>query len=224
MPPDCHFGRNSGRSPVLGHLVRWLRRHHSTLALILTVAIVVTVAFGLIRKGYLDSNQLARSKDAFAALNSLVAILALLLAFSLSYFRFFAGRTFARRAELAMTTDVALAPDGSCLHAISLKLQNVGTLSIYDPELSLIAVDHAKGGSKTTSKVTNWLENGEFASDRLESLIDPGETAHFHATRHVQPGIWSSSYAAVVRDRHGNVWQGFALASAPPAKRPRAVT
>jgi hypothetical protein len=197
---------------------KWLERHYATIALALSTAIVVALAFVLADKGYLDKARLAESKDALAALNSLVAILAVLLAFTLSYFRFFAGRTFARRADVEVTVEAALAPDGSSLHAISIRVANIGTLTIQTPELKLNAIDRLQDGSTTQSEVDQWLKNDAFASERLQPLIDPGETAHFQATRLVPAGAWATSYAAAIQDKNGNVWQSFALAK-PPADK-----
>lgn len=202
---------------------KWLERHYAAIALALITAILVALAFALADKGYLDRARLAESKDALAALNSLVSILALLLAFVLSYFRFFAGRTFARRADVEVAVEIATAPDGSSLHAISIRLENIGTLTIHAPELKLNATDRFKDGSKTECEVDEWLENDAFASERLQPLVDPGETSHFQATRLVPDGAWASSYAAAIQDRHRNVWQGFALAKPPVADKPGGV-
>jgi hypothetical protein len=206
----------------MGAFLKWLRRHNVLLVVLVSASIVLALLFGAVRKNLVDFVWLKNSKDALAGLNNIVNIAAVLIAFALSYLRFFSGRTFARRADPTLTVDMALHA-GTTIHAVTLKVENIGTLTIYDPELSVEATDFLVDGRETRGKVETWVSNDIFDASNLEAVIDPGETAHFHAIRHLEPDCWASSYAAVVRDRQGNVWQCFSLVScqrpapAPPA-------
>ena len=190
-----------------------LRRHHVIIALTLSAVIALFAGIGLFRRGYMSVTHLAPYKDALAALSSLLNIGLVALASVFSYLRFFAGRTFARRADVSINVIVAAAIDKSHLHAISLTIKNIGNLTIFEPEMSLLAIDYFTDGSKRESKVENWVTNDQFASEVIVSLIDAGEECCFLASRKTETAIWATTYAAVVRDQSGNVWQSFALAS-----------
>lgn len=207
----------------MGAFVRWLRRHNAPIILTLSLLILLAMVYGSVRRHLVSLKGLKDTKDAFAALNSIVNVAGVVVAFLFAYFRFFAGRTFARRAEVTLSVETAAPDTGPALHAVTLKVENIGTLTIHNPELSIQVTDFSGENTETPGEIERWLSNETFASPTLEMVIDPGETAQFHAVRRVASSSWASSYAAVVRDRHGNVWQCFALTTnANSGKEPEA--
>lgn len=67
------------------------------------LAVVTILALALARKvGVLSLDWLKSNKDALAAINSAVSIVAVLVASVLAYYRFFRGRTLATRADLSI--------------------------------------------------------------------------------------------------------------------------
>lgn len=62
--------------------------------------------------------------------SNLVSAAAILCTALLAYFRFFRGRTFARRAVLEVNITVLTAPYDGSLHTIVAKVTNVGTVPI----------------------------------------------------------------------------------------------
>jgi hypothetical protein len=199
-----------------------LTRHKLTLLLSLSAGIAILALFISIREGFWAPSNLSRSKDLLAAINSLVGVVALAVALSLAYFRFFAGRTLAKSANVKVQAESAARPDKAGLHAITISVENIGSQSIHDLDHSLVAIDYLDDGTSERTKVTEFVENTEFDSEDLASLIDPGETVHVHAVRLVPPAVWASTYAAAIRDSRGNVWRGYALAASAAASNPAA--
>lgn len=194
--------------------MRWISRHWLALSLGLVALICATLVFGLVRYGYLSWAILASRKDAFAALQSLLTTLGFLVAFLFSYYRFFAGRTFARLADLTIAAGCADSPGGGRLHGITVCVKNVGTLTIREPELNLYVTDHLADGKISEQAVAKFTFAGWQSPPRAQQLIDPGETDQFHAVREVPAGTYASTYFAIVEDDVGNSWRAYALVTA----------
>lgn len=88
--------------------------------------------------GVLSLDWLEINKDALAAISSLCSTVALVVASILAYYRFFRGRTLTTRAELSIDIDAISGPDGINLHSISVSAKNIGTVTIWDPQLVVI--------------------------------------------------------------------------------------
>jgi len=178
---------------------------------VLGLLIAVTFVFGLYRHGFFDWDLLKRHHESWGALNSIVTIAALVVGFILSYYRFFAGRTFACRADLTVRGSQAITPAGGKLHGVTVVVKNVGTLPIYDAELRLMVTDLDTSGKRRQKKVEKWTANGPFLPVGSHFVIDPGESDEFYAVHEVGVNVYASHYVATVRDSKHNVWRGYKL-------------
>src|ERR1700722_6438282 len=96
---------------------------------LLLIAIGLAIALA-IKMHFISRSCLAANKDSLSAGSSVVSAGAILVTAVLAYFRFFRGRTFAKRAVLAVDVSVLTAPHGGSLHTIVTKISNVGTAPI----------------------------------------------------------------------------------------------
>src|SRR3712207_2475625 len=84
---------------------------------LLAAVVVLTVVYAA-RRGVISTSWLKANKDAVAAVNSIVSMTVVLVASVLGYYRFFRGRTWTTRADLALAVDIAHGPGSTVLHSI----------------------------------------------------------------------------------------------------------
>jgi hypothetical protein len=185
----------------------WLTRHREAIMPLLVLAAVTLILANLLRHGLLTPSILAANKDALAALNSAVGVIVIVVGGIFSYYRFFRGRTFFSRAELKVSVVVIETTEDFNIHAVTVEVKNIGTLSIWEPT-PYVRVDQYGPRGRKTDQWANWTEaSGPGVETEMLTVIDSGETAAFICQHQVEKSIWSVTYVAFVKSREREIWK-----------------
>lgn len=108
--------------------------------LLVIVVLGLAVAFA-VKSGFISRSKLVANKGWLSVASGVVSAAAILTTAVLAYFKFFRGRTFARRAILTVDVTVLGAPYGGSLHTIVVQANNVGTAPIWEPRVQIEATE-----------------------------------------------------------------------------------
>lgn len=159
--------------------------------------------------GMLSLDWLKVNKDALAAIGGLCSTAAVIVAGILAYYRFFHGRTLTTRAELSINVDVIDGLENTHLHSINVSVKNIGTVTIWDPRLSVHVAVRSNDAPGLEFKIDRWREISEFAKPRPRGtiakklgaepreMIDSGEVADFFAECEIDRDAWAVTYTAI---------------------------
>lgn len=174
---------------------------------LLLIAIGLTIALA-IKMRLISRAELSTNKDWLSAGSSVVSAGAILVTAVLAYFRFFRGRTFARRADLAVDVNVLTAPRGDSLHTVVTKISNVGTSPIWDPQVQLEITETNNAGrvKPRTLEATYDLAGLSSSDGRSISVLDSGETADFVCQTMIDREAWAVTYLVTLRCAGGDAW------------------
>jgi hypothetical protein len=182
------------------YLRLWLR------AALGAVVLLLLAANG-VKYGFLSWEWLETRNDALDAAYSAVSIVAILVGGVLAYYRFFRGRTLATRAELSVDIEILEAPENRLMHVITVRVKNVGTVTIWDPRPIIDGREHRTGGIDTQFRIDRWYEPLTDANEKTHlGVLDSGESGDFFAQRIVDSEPWAVTYVATVRCASGDSW------------------
>lgn len=184
----------------------WLTRNRATVVPGLVLAgLVLTLAI-LLKHGILSRSTLEENKDSLSALNSAAGIIVIVLGGVFSYYRFFRGRTFVERAQPTLSVRVVPA-DGENIHAVTLTLENIGTLPIWNP-LPTVHVRLEGPEGETRQTWDRWFEaRTQDSSDEYLHVVDPAESVSFIHHIRVPEDVWVATYVAFVRSDSRQIWK-----------------
>lgn len=167
---------------------------------LLLIVIVLTVVFA-VKTGFISRSKLVANKNWLSVASSIVSAGAILVTALLAYFRFFRGRTFARRALLTVDVTVLTAPCGDSLHTIVTKVSNVGTAPIWDPRVQIGVTEiDSEGRPRTrTLEATYQLAGGTSSSRASINVLDSGETTDFASQTMIERKVWAVTYLVTLR-------------------------
>jgi hypothetical protein len=171
--------------------------------------IIAALAVGLAaRGGFISRARLTANKDWLDVTGTIVSSAAILVTAILAYFRFFRGRTYARRADLTLDVTVLTGPDGKSLHTIVLRVSNVGTAPIWDPRVQIRMTERSLSGTTETQTFEATYDiAGDTSADRtLVSVLDSGESTDFVAQALVGHDTWAITYLATLRSSAKDAW------------------
>jgi hypothetical protein len=188
-------------------MLKWYIRYRDTIIPLLAVVIATLVLANLIKHGALTASRLKDNKDALAALQSVVQVIVLSLGAIFSYYRFFRGRTFVSRADVALDVQVFATETDDYLHAIAIEFRNLGTVSIFDPQ-PVLNIRYYGPSDIEDEHWTNWREARLPGRSRLSyAVVDSGETASYSASHAVPNIVWAVEYTAFITDADGITWK-----------------
>lgn len=188
-----------------------MRRIHHLQLWATPVLLAILTALLLIyfhKVGVFTLDWLKINKDALAAISSLCSTVALVVASILAYYRFFRGRTLTTRAELSIDIDAISGPEDISLHSISVSAKNIGTVTIWNPQLAVYAVARCDDGHILESKIDQWYKHADQNRDTRPHLstIDSGESADFSAESYFDRNVWAVTYTAILSCTTGDSW------------------
>jgi hypothetical protein len=192
----------------------WIDRHRDSLVFGLSVAAVFLGVLVAWRHGALSSAWLEKNKDAISAACSLVTAAVLVLGAVASYLRFFRGRTLSLRAELALDVSTHPTAEDFVLHAVTLRVRNVGNATIWNPVPLMTLEAYGPPGARVSESVSQWSEETLRAEGSIP-VVEPGETVMFFAVRRIPVAAWAVVYAAALRADRGDTWQTSRMVSNP---------
>lgn len=176
-----------------------------TPVLLAASAVLLLVYF---RKTVLSLDWLKVNKDALAAISGLCSTTVVIVAGIFAYCRFFHGRTLTKRAELSIDVDVIDGPENAHLHSINVSVKNIGTVTIWDPRLSVHVAVRNNDAPGLEFKIDQFRESSEFATPKPRraiakklrakprEMIDSGEVADFFAECEICKDAWAVTYTA----------------------------
>lgn len=166
------------------------------LLVVIVLAVILTV-----KTGFISRSKLVANKDWLSVVSNIVSAGAILVTALLAYFRFFRGRTFARRAVLTVDVTVLTAPCGDSLHTIVTKVSNVGTAPIWDPrvEIGVTEIDGEGRSHTCTLEATYQLAGETYLSRASINVLDSGETTDFVSQKMIKRKVWAVTYLVALR-------------------------
>ena len=191
-------------------------RHSGPLIAALGVAAAALIVANFFKYRATIVGGLAEHKDPLSAAASAVNIAAVSVGAVLSYYRFFRGRTFSTRADLGLSVSIIPTPSDTYLHAVYLRIKNIGTLSIWDPRPSLQIRYYGQHPGVET--LESWREL-EAPGRRRRGLpvVDAGEVASFSAILEVPRSTWAVGYEAFVESSDNALWKESILVANVPS-------
>lgn len=185
----------------------WITRNREILFPIFTVLVVALVVANSLKHGWLTTSILADNKDALDALNKVVTAIVVGVGAVFSYYRFFRGRTFFSRANLAMDVVVLPTTDEFNIHAVTLKVTNIGNLSIWEPVPEMKVRKYGPTGVEEEVWGAWGEAKASWEDQRMLSVVDSGETVTFIHHTQVDKETWAVTYMAFVRSRRKDIWK-----------------
>ena len=114
------------------------------------------------------------------------------------------------RAELSINVEVIDGLEKSYLHSINMSVKNIGTVTIWDPRLSVHVEVKNNDSPGLKFEIDRWRKIPEFAKFRprgtiakklgaeRREMIDSGEVADFFAEYEIGKDAWAVTYTAIV--------------------------
>lgn len=182
------------------------------LLLVIILAIALTFKTGLISPSKPNKNS-----SWLSVAISLVNTVAILVTALLAYFRFFRGRTFARRVLLTASVTILAAPSGDAFHTVVLQANNVGTIPVWDPRVQIDVTElYSAGESRSSALEASYRLAGETSSNRtLINVLDSGETADFVTQKMIDRKVWAVTYLITLRSIAGDAWSTVSAVEGP---------
>jgi len=177
------------------------RRRKGEIYLLLLIVAAALLAANLYKYGSIA--WLAKNKDAIGSLSSIIGCILLLLAGIASYYRFFKGRMFSCRAEIDLSVSIHETPNAYLLHAIHVKLRNVGSVPLWKPRVLL----EVHGHGTPDYRVSRSIESICVGLEQGINVIDSGESTSFFTHEQIPRNIWVVIYLVTVRVKSGEIWQ-----------------
>lgn len=157
-------------------IIRFIHEYSPDLILVLTAIAIFAVTPQVFEDLFEDSAYQKSLDLALKMLGTLIAVVASIA----SYRRFFRGRIFAPRLRLKLSSKaVCKLLDGTILHSIDLEVENVGSVTVWSPSVTLNVLKLDSDADCTV--------NGTFTEGIRQSLrwggiegIEPGELVVYH--------------------------------------------
>ena len=171
---------------------------------ILIIVIIVMFTGVIIKQEIITYNLLVSNSALITITKDIITILAIIAGAILSYFRFFAGRTFSAKANIEFDVSLIETHDNRILHVVTLSILNIGSLTIWNPV--------AKIGIKqfNETKLNNDLIVDKFRSEayfkdkgRSETVIDVGEKGYYMIWHEFETTTYAVTYIAEVTSSGG---------------------
>src|SRR5574341_2667855 len=160
----------------------FIRKYLSEIILVLTIVIFLFALANLVKYGFLSLEDLKNNKDSIDAIGSIITSIILIAGAIASYYRFFRGRTFSTRADLAIEVSVHKADDKFFIHSITMELSNLGAFPIRNIGANIEAYNHNKDGELSLTKLGLWKPQHTTVNEKeLIQVIFSGEKSQFIA-------------------------------------------
>lgn len=205
-PRSCYSVVGRVRWPYVAAIsvMRSTQLYHTTVSL-LALFMAILIAANIIKYVGVGIEYPASGKFELKDLQSMVAIVAIMIGGILAYFRFVVFRALVRRADVAIDVASCQIESGVFQHVAGVTIKNRGSLHIWIKGIRVEGSDFDDGGGQTKFVV----ELPFLPQSKDEWVVDSGETdqALFH--RSVHSRIRSSLYRVTVEDILGRRWHAY---------------
>jgi hypothetical protein len=168
---------------------------------LIIVALLLLLAF-LIKKGDVTSTALINNKDVIDVGLKVITSIFFITAGTLSYIRFFKGRTLQAKLIITPTCGTIQKPD-DILHWIEVEIRNTGSVSVWNYTINITAKVHGKEDHHLC--VTDFVPLPKDLQ-KHEHLIDVGESAFEHAFLSVPCEAFAVTFQILVYDQSKAAW------------------
>jgi hypothetical protein len=190
-----------------------MRRYNSVFilaVLILVLLLLISVKYSILTKPVIVAN-----KDFIGVLKDLLTILAIIVGALLSYFRFFSGRLFSEKADIDIKCSVIETPQKTLFHILTVSMTNKSNITIWHPEAKLVIRKFSPDKNQNEELVDDFYESDHFKNDKMDAIIDSGETASYVIWREFETKVWAVAYSVEITSDSGRKWQkDFTVANA----------
>ncbi|SFF12880.1 hypothetical protein [Nitrosomonas sp. Nm166] len=167
--------------------------------ILLTIFLLMAVG---IKEGWFAYIDFKSHKDEIDGITKILSSLVLLVGGILAYLRFFKGRTLRPKLNILPSSGfITLENDN--LHWIDVKIENCGSVSIWNHEIIIYATFHTP--EPYCMQVKDYMPEITEVKNR-EHLIDVGETSHEHAFVKVPANVSAITYQILIKDHKGTIW------------------
>ena len=176
--------------------------------IIFLLAILATLLVFLVNWKYqiITSASIVTNKDIIDVISKFVSSLAIVIGGILSYYKFFKGRIFSERLKLYINARVTNVTELQNFHFIDIQLENVGTITVWEPRIFLDIVHYSE--DRKEEKVDLIERNTEKNEDELyKPLIEVSESVSNHFNHLVDVKNWLVVYRVKVVSKRGNIWE-----------------
>jgi hypothetical protein len=194
----------------------WYHRYRGLAYVTLTTLCFFLLIALLNKHGYVSGNTLKDNKDALASIASVGNIIALTFGSVLGYYRFFNGRTFSVKAELNLSVE-AVSLEDRVLHSIILHVKNVGSVTIWQPNVDFYKIERTESGHEQPQK----FDPHDFGFEDVGRttnipIIDAGSSVSFFGTAYISKAVPAVIYVAELTASSGDKWMLAKLVATKP--------
>jgi hypothetical protein len=184
----------------------------TTMIAVLSIAAMVLLVANALKYGWVHESFFVSHEKTIDGGAKLFGGLVLVLGAVASYFRFFRGRTFAARAEIAIAVKVMEGAPGTVLHVIDVVFHNLGTVPIWEP-LAELRIEAFGNPAVDAERITQWGMRRERDGVSRTAVVDPQETGLFHVTREFPKSVWAVHYEVVIVSEADDAWHSMTTVS-----------
>lgn len=182
----------------------WSESNNSIPILVL-ITVILLIIFG-IQKDIISLNYFVRNRDFIDALSIIITTLAIIIGGILSYIKFFKGRVLKPKLNLKPSCGFVESNKDN-LHWLTVELENMGTVSIWYPQIEASVIFHLPNGKLESKPNLNFTSL--FQGNEGEQLIDVGESLNKHATLTVPKDVLALTFKIMVNDSKGTIWESY---------------
>lgn len=187
-------------------MLTWLHRHNGAIVFAATLLVAVLVLANAVKHNFISAEWLKEQKDALSAINSIATTILVIAGAIFSYYRFFKGRLLSLKAEPSLSISVHPTSRDTLLHAITLRVKNAGSSTIWNPTAMVTVVIH--GPEPTPNEEIRHWDTPQAVVDVSDTfgLIESDESVSFFALRYIPKTAWAVTYTASISADTGDVW------------------
>ena len=162
----------------------------------------------IIKQNIITSSLLVSNSPLIAVIKDIITILAIIAGAILSYFKFFAGRTFSAKADIEFDVSLIESPNKNILHFVSVTILNVGNLTIWNPEAKIV-IKQFNDNKSNDALIVDEFQSKSYFKDKgkSEPVIDVGEKGYYMIWHEFEPSTWAVTYTVEVTSSGGQKWQ-----------------
>lgn len=175
---------------------------------ILIVVIVVMLIGVVIKQNIITYNLLVCNNTLITTIKDIITILAIIAGAILSYFRFFAGRTFSAKADIQFDVSLIETPQKKIMHVVSVSILNLGSLTIWNP-VAKIGIKQFNDTKQNQDLIVEKFHSESYFKDkgRSEPVIDVGEKGYYMIWHEFDTSTWAVTYTVELTSSGGQKWQ-----------------
>ncbi|ASU34680.1 hypothetical protein MuYL_2793 [Mucilaginibacter xinganensis] len=172
--------------------------------------VILSLLIGnLFKYHFFTVDRIIKQKEFISVTKDVITLLTIVLGAIFSYYRFFNGRTFSAKAEIEIEVTLIAKPGDKIMHALTVSIINIGTLSIWNPIAKVAVRDFNNNDEKYKEAVVEGFDKVNYHNEVGDRnfIINPGEKAHFMYWKEFDLATWAVTYVAEIKCANNRIWQ-----------------